>query len=90
MSTKYRYQGTETSDTTAAVDGFAITPNDGADQPEITRAIYVGVGGTIAVWMRFNATPLTFINVPSGTILPVKVIRVLATGTTATNLIGLV
>ena len=69
------------------INGFAITPSNVTvfDQP--TRSIYVGQGGTLAVTMIAN-TSLTFVNVPSGTLLPYRVIQVLAT-TTANNIVGL-
>ena len=71
-----------------ARDGFAITPNDGADLPSVTRAIYVGSGGDVAVTMKSGAS-VTFTGLLAGTILPVRVSAVAATGTSASNLIGL-
>lgn len=66
----------------------AITPNDSADLAFATRAIYVGGAGNLAVQMQLDGA-VTFVAVPAGSILPIRVARVLATGTTATNLIGL-
>lgn len=68
---------------------FAITPNDTALLAKSARALYVGVGGDIKV-RSHDASEATFVNVPQGTVLPVECVRVYATGTTATNLIGLV
>lgn len=69
-----------------ATDAFAITPHD--TNAQLAAALYTGSGGSIAV--RTDAgTTLTFANVTAGTILPVKVNRVLSTGTTATGIIGL-
>lgn len=70
-------------------DGFAITPSDSTDLPHVTRAIYVGGAGPISILFRDNPTPVTFAAVPVGTVLMVRAARVRATGTTATNLIGL-
>tara|TARA_Y100001954_G_scaffold55441_1_gene59534 strand:- start:2998 stop:3252 length:255 start_codon:yes stop_codon:yes gene_type:complete len=50
--------------------------------------IYCGVTGDIAVTTTGGET-VTFKNVPQGMVLPVQVIKVLATGTTATDLISL-
>lgn len=71
-----------------AEDGFAITPNDGADLPRVTRAIYVGGAGNIAL-VTAKGTTLTFVGVAVGQVLSVRASRVNLTNTTATNLIGL-
>jgi hypothetical protein len=84
-----RYSGQAKSYSAPADDGFAIVPNDTTELPEVTRAIYVGTGGNIAVRMASGAT-LTFANVAGGSLLPARVTRVLAAGTTADQIIGLV
>ena len=53
-----------------------------------TRAIYVGTGGTIKVTM-VDGNAVTFTLVPGGTVLPVQVITVWSTGTTASNLVAM-
>lgn len=67
---------------------FAITPLDGADLTEITRAIYIGQGGDLHVVMLSDAE-VVFSNLPAGMLLPCRVRRVLATGSTAGDLVGL-
>lgn len=74
--------------TSPASDGFAITPSD-STVLTTTRGIYVGTGGTLVVRTKAG-TQLTFTNVGSGVILPFRCDKVLATGTTASGLIGLV
>lgn len=69
--------------------GFTVTPTDGADLSEITRALYIGGSGTVALTLESGAT-VTFSGLAAGTILPVRVRQVAATGTTATDLLGLV
>lgn len=71
-----------------ARDGFAITPSDSDDLPEVTRALYVGGEGTIAATLASGAE-LTFESVSAGTVLPLRVSKILETGTTATAIIGL-
>jgi hypothetical protein len=72
-----------------ASHGFAVTPVDDEDLPEMVRAIYVGGAGTVVAVLREGAT-LSFAGVPAGTLLPVRAARIKETGTTATDLVGLV
>ncbi len=65
----------------------AILPQDGADLAVATRALYVGTGGDVAVRM-LDGSVVTLANVPNGTMLPLRVDRVLATGTTADAILG--
>lgn len=73
----------------SATKGYAITPNDDTDVAQVTRAIYVGTGGDLTVILADDSNPVTFKNVPGGTMLPIRVDRVRATATTASNLLGL-
>jgi hypothetical protein len=72
-----------------ASSGFPITPDDALALPETTRALYVGIGGSLVVEMASGAV-LTFAGVADGALLPLRVSRVRASGTTASGLIGLV
>lgn len=72
-----------------ASGGFTIAPSDSTDLSEVTRAVYIGTGGAIAAVM-LGGEDVTFTSVPGGTLLPVRLRRIKATGTTATALIGLV
>jgi hypothetical protein len=72
-----------------ASTGFPITPDDTMALPETTRALYVGGGGSLAVEMASGAV-LTFEGVTDGMLLPLRVSRVRASGTTASGIIGLV
>ena len=67
---------------------FAITPNDSADLSVFPRAIYVGGAGNVKV-TTLGGDTVTLNGAVAGSILPVRVVRVFSTGTTATNLIGL-
>lgn len=53
-----------------------------------TDAIYVGGAGNVSV-KNVDGTVVTFIGVPVGTVLPIKVTVVRSTLTTATNLVAL-
>ncbi len=72
-----------------AGDFFAVTPNDTADLPQVTRALYIGTTGNLTI-VAASGAQARFTGVPGGTVLPVRVARVLATGTDAGGLVGLV
>jgi len=66
----------------------AVTPHNTNELSYVTRAVYVGGLGDVAVTMQDSGN-VTFADVPAGTILPIRVKIVKATGTTATDIIGL-
>lgn len=70
-------------------DAFAITPHDTNYLSAVPRGIYVGVGGDIRVDMAGTGDAITFKNVATGSIMPIRVTRVYDTGTDATNLVAL-
>ncbi|MFV2092649.1 MAG: hypothetical protein ACC634_06150 [Hyphomicrobiales bacterium] len=70
-----------------AIDAFAITPNDSTDLTTVPRALWVGGLGDVPV-ITHAGTTVTFVGVQG--LLPVRVIRVLATGVTASNIVGMV
>jgi hypothetical protein len=84
-----RFSSHAPSLTGPASSGFAIAPDDTLLLAETTRALFVGSGGSLRVEMASGAV-LTFEAVADGAILPLRIVRVLATGTTAANIIGLV
>lgn len=65
---------------------FAITPNDAADLPSTPRAIRANVAGDV-VLRDASGTDVTY-TVAAGELLLFRAVRVLATGTTATGLVG--
>ena len=75
--------------TSPAGAAFAITPSDTVDFTRPARGIYIGVSGDVVVITPEN-TAVTFKNAAAGSVLPVEAIRVNATLTTATDLVGLV
>lgn len=82
--------------TDPATIGYELTPNDSANTEFFTRAIYVGVGGDVAVDLVGNVkdpaftNKVVFKNVATGSILSVRISKLYATDTTATNIIGLI
>ncbi len=72
-----------------ATDCFGILPSDVADLPSATKALYIGTGGDVNVLAVSASGPVVLRNVGAGTILPIRVAKVLASGTTADHIIGL-
>ena len=87
------------NDTESARIYSAITPSDVTLFANPTRGIYIGGAGTIVAVPLLpspqgnggfvTGTPVTFTNCQAGTYLPIRAIRINATGTTATNLVAL-
>jgi hypothetical protein len=67
--------------------GFAITPDDSADLPVVTRGLNAGSAGAVRVTMR-DGSEIT-LTVAAGVIVPLRAARVWASGTTAGALVGL-
>ncbi len=70
-----------------ATHAAAVTPNDSTDLSDVTRWVWVGGAGNLAVIMQDGSTP-TLTGVPAGSLLPIRVSRVKATGTTATTIVA--
>lgn len=83
------FQNSSSGLSSPASDAFAITPDDGTDLTQIPRAIYVGSAGDLAVVMKGGGT-VTFTGVPAGALLSIRTARILATGTTADAIVGLI
>lgn len=66
----------------------AVTPSDATVFSNPTRALYIGSTGAVAVRMYKSQATVTFANVPVG-ILPIRVDKVLSTGTAASNIVAL-
>lgn len=65
----------------------AVTPSDTVSFTRgVTQGIYVGVSGNISLLMEDGST-VSLLSVPIG-LLPVRALRVNATGTTATNMVA--
>jgi|TARA_R100000951_G_scaffold49409_1_gene41745 hypothetical protein len=72
----------------------AVTPTDtfSAATKVDGAALYIGTGGNVAVVMKniegTTGNAIVFKNVPDGTFLPAIVDYVIATGTTATDIVA--
>lgn len=71
-----------------AGNAFSITPSDSVNCDFATRAVYVGGTGDLTV-VTINDEVVTFIGIPGGTLLPLRIKRVNSTSTTASALVGL-
>ena len=89
MATPDRFGDTSGILDAPATKAFAITPSDSTKFDETVRAIYVGVGGDVVVVVKDGEAAITFKNAQTGSILPIRCVRVNSTSTTATNLVGL-
>jgi hypothetical protein len=71
-----------------AVHAFVVAPSDSEEVTYVTRAVFVGGAGNMAVVM-FGGETVTFSGILAGTTLPIRVKKVLTTETTATLMLGL-
>lgn len=65
---------------------FSVTPNDSTEV--LTRAVYVGVTGSLAFIGADDSASVTLTNLAAGIWHPIRARRILATGTTATGIVG--
>lgn len=79
---------------------FAVTPSDTVPLAQECRALYIGVTGNVAIKPLGpkvigvstgpgTAIAVTFLACPAGSILPVRCTHVMATNTTATDIVAL-
>ena len=84
-----RFQTSSPSLSGPASHAFAVSPSDSSLLSETTRGLYVGTSGDIAC-LTLSGASITFSAVQAGTLLPMRLTKVMATGTTASNIIALV
>lgn len=68
-------------------ESFAITPADGTLFQRV-RKLWIGGAGNITIRHRVGGATALFESVPAGTMLEVCAVEVLATGTAATKIRG--
>lgn len=66
-----------------------VEPADGQLLPIVPKALFVGSGGDVNLRCIGDNAPVLFRNVASGSLLPIRATEVLATGTTAADLVAL-
>lgn len=69
----------------SATSSGAVTKSDSTALQ--FRAVYVGGAGDVAIKHTEDGDAVTYVGVPAGTILPVSGVRVMSTGTTATDMV---
>lgn len=67
----------------------AVSPSDTVDLTVPTRALYIGGAGDVVVNMLGGDSTIKFAATIAGSILPIRVTRVLNTNTTATNIVAI-
>lgn len=73
---------------------LTIVPSDTVNIPDVSGGtnngcvLYVGTAGNLRV-LTVGGDDVTFIGINTGAFIPVQVLRVFATGTTAANIIAL-
>lgn len=72
-----------------ASNAIAVTPSDSTDLASLSRALYVGTGGNVYVNVAGGQSNVPFLNVPGGSVLSIRVSRVLLTNTSASNIVEL-
>lgn len=75
------------SDLAVGQTAFTIVPNNTTKFVRRARAFYVGVGGDITV-LTGAGDVVQLKDVPQGAVIPLEVVRVNVTGTTASSLVG--
>ena len=66
-------------------DAATVTTSDTSNLRE-PSVLFIGTTGAVRV-LTAQGSDVTFAAVPGGTVLPLQVIRVYASGTTATNIV---
>lgn len=70
---------------------IVVSPNDSTPLPFVSRGIYVGTTGNIALVLQSDplSAPVVFSNVQSGSLLPLRATYVMNTNTTASNIVAI-
>jgi hypothetical protein len=86
MPTTINRAGHSTND--LASGGFAVTPSDAANLASTAYGVYIGGAGDLKV-TTIDGDTITFSGLAVGQFVPVIVVKIFATGTTATNILAL-
>lgn len=83
------YSGYNKGLTSPATKLRAVTPADDTDQDPVPRALWIGSAGNIAIIAADDSSAVTLLAVAAGTQLNIRAKRVMATNTTAGNIVAL-
>lgn len=87
MAGNDRYAGMGDDLLSPADHAAAVTPSDSQQLPTASKRLWVGGAGNVAL-VTVGGDTVTYASVPAGTYLKVRAAQVLATGTTATNIVA--
>lgn len=71
-----------------AIHATAVTPSDADELAVVSRALYIGGAGDVAV-VTYGGDAVTLSGATAGSVIPIRVKQVKATGTTATLILSL-
>jgi hypothetical protein len=77
------------SPTSPAQLAYAVTPHDTQELPTVTKAIYVGTTGNVMLQAVRSSQDVLLRNVQAGSIIDIQARIIRATGTTASDIVGL-
>lgn len=83
------FESTADSPSAPAELCFAVVPSDSGELSVVTKALYVGTGGDVTLRSLRSTADVVFRNVPDGAVLDVRTRAVRASGTTASDIVGL-
>lgn len=88
MAAVDRFSSLSSALTSPATHAEAVTPSDSVELTNVSRALWIGGAGNLAVVTAEGET-VTFASVGAGTLLALRVQQVLSTGTTATLIVAM-
>lgn len=82
------YQKLQANRASSVTPSNTVNISEGTEASKSGSVLYIGTGGNLKV-LTVGNDEVTFTNIQDGSFLPVQVLRVFATGTTATNIVAL-
>lgn len=77
-----------TADTAPATLAIAVTPDDAQQLPFVCKGLYIGTGGSVTVRPVHGDGPVTYRNLPDASYIGLRVTHVMASGTTAADIVA--
>lgn len=82
------YQKLQANRAVAVIPNNTVNVSEETEAPKSGVVLYVGTKGNLKV-LTVGGDEVTFTNIQDGSFIPVQVLRVYSTGTTASNIIAL-